>query len=234
MQNQDEVALRALHFELLIKIPNVSGGAVSQSMSAENIIEIDCYWKSAKIKMTHALSITWLAEDVVVSVAAGVVVSGRAVVESGFVVFPGSGSGSGVIVLGSAVVVSFVLADEVFELVELAFAASVTAASCSISSAAGVSSDTSGASVADIVLVDPTVEDVVAVFGVVVALLLVAGVVEAVVETFVVSIADTDAGVIGVDEVAETVISSSISVSTVVATGSSMSSGTVKRSIRGL
>ncbi len=161
MQNQDTVALRALHFELLIKIPNVSGGAVSQSMSAEKIIEIDCYWKSAKIKMTHALSITWLAEDVVVSVAAGVVVSGRAVVESGFVVFPGSGSG--VIVLGSAVVVSFVLADEVFELVELAFAASVTAASCSISSAAGVSSDTSGASVVDIVLVDPTVENVVAV-----------------------------------------------------------------------
>jgi len=232
MQNQDEVALRALHFELLIKIPNVSGGAVSQSMSAENIIEIDCYWKSAKIKMTHALSITWLVEDVVVSVAAGVVVFGRAVVESGFVVFAGSGSGSGV--LGTAVVISFVLADEVFELVELAFAASVTAASCSISSAAGVSSDTSGTSVADIVLVDPTVEDVVAVFDVVVALLLVAGVVEAVVETFVVSLADTDAGVIGVDEVAETVLSSSISVSTVVATGSSMSSGTVKRSIKGL
>lgn len=230
MQNQDEVALRALHFELLIKIPNVSGGAVSQSMSAENIIEIDCYWKSAKIKMTHALSITWLVEDVVVSVAAGVVVFGRAVVESGFVVFPGSG----VVVLGTAVVISFVLADEVFEMVELVFAASVTAASCSISSAAGVSSDTLGTSVADTVLVDPTVEDVVAVFGVVVALLLVAGVVEAVVETFVVSLADTDAGVIGVDEVAETVLSSSISVSTVVATGSSMSSGTVKRSIRGL
>jgi len=212
----------------------VSGGAVSQSMSAENINEINCYWKSARIKITNALSITWLAEDVVVSVAAGVVVSGRAVVESGVVVFPGSGSGSGAVVLGTAVVDSFVLADEVFEMDELAIAASVRAVSGSVSSAAGVPSDTAGASVADTVLVDPTVEDVAALFEVVAALLLVAGVVEAVVETFVVSLVDTGAGVIGVDEVAATVLSSSISVSTVVATGSSMSSGTVKRSISGL
>ena len=141
----------------------MSGGAVSQSMSDENINEINCYWKSAKIKMTNALSITWLADDVVVSVAAGVVVSGRAVVESGVVVFPGSGSGSGAVVLGTALVFSFVLvfADEVFEMVELVIAASVTAASVAVSSAAGVSSDAAGASVAAgaAVLVDPTVDD---------------------------------------------------------------------------
>lgn len=213
----------------------MSGGAVSQSMSAENINEINCYWKSAKIKITNALSITWLAEDVVASVAAGVVVSGRAVVESGVVVFPGSGSGSGAVVLGTAVVDSFVLADEVFEMVELAISVSVTASvSGSFSSAAGVPSVTAGASVGDTLLADPTVEDVAALFGVVAALLLVACVVEAVVDTFVDSLVDTGAGVIGVDEVATTVLSSTISVSTVVATGSSMSSGTVKRSISGL
>jgi len=218
----------------------VSGGAVSQSMSDENINEINCYWKSAKIKMTNALSITWLAEDVVVSVAAGVVVSGRAVVESGVVVFPGSGSGSGVVVLGTAVVFSFVLvfADEVFEMVELVIAASVAATSVTISSAAGVSSEASGVSVAAgaTVLVDPTVDDgsVEALFCVDVTLLLVACASEAIVETFVVSITETGVGVTGVDEVAATVLSSSISVSTVVATGSSMSSGTVNRSISGL
>lgn len=218
----------------------MSGGAVSQSMSDENINEINCYWKSAKIKMTNALSITWLAEDVVVSVAAGVVVSGRAVVESGVVVFPGSGSGSGVVVLGTAVVFSFVLvfADEVFEMVELVIAASVAAASVTISSAAGVSSDAAGVSVAAgaTVLVDPTVDDgtVGTLFCAVVTLLLVAAASEAVVETFVVSITETGVGVTGVDEVAATVLSSSISVSTVVATGSSMSSGTVNRSINGL
>ena len=58
----------------------------------------------------------------------------------------------------------FVFADEVFEIVELAIAASVTAASGSTSSAAGVSSDTAGDSVAagvdSTVLVDPTAEDV--------------------------------------------------------------------------
>lgn len=218
----------------------MSGGAVSQSMSDENINEINCYWKSAKIKMTNALSITWLAEDVVVSVAAGVVVSGRAVVESGVVVFPGSGSGSGVVVLGTAVVFSFVLvfADEVFEMVELVIAASVAATSVTISSAAGVSSDAAGVSVAAgaTVLVDPTVDDgtVGTLFCAVVTLLLVAAASEAVVETFVVSITETGVGVTGVDEVAATVLSSSISVSTVVATGSSMSSGTVNRSINGL
>lgn len=220
----------------------MSGRAVSQSMSAENINEINCYWKSATIKMTKALSINWLAEDVVVSVTAGVVVSGRAVVESGVVVFPGSGSGSGAVVLGTAVVVSFVFvfADEVFEIVELAIAASVTAASGSTSSAAGVSSDTAGDSVAagvdSTVLVDPTAEDVPMLFCVVVILLLVAGVSETVVETFVVSLTEIGAAVTGVDEVAATlvVLSFSISVSTVVATGSSMSSGTVNRSISGL
>jgi len=44
------------------------------------------------------------------------------------------------------------------------------------------------------------------------------------------SFVDTEAGVIVVDRVAERVLSSSVSVSTVIATGSSMSSGTVKRS----
>ena len=141
-------------------------------------------------------------------------------VVSGFVVCPGSGSG--VVVLGTVVVISFVLVDEVVEMVELAFSVSVTAASCSISSAASVFSDTE-ASMEDRVLVDPTVEVV-----------LVAGVVKAVVETFVVSVADTDVDVSVVEEVAETVLSSCIRMSTVVATGNSISSGTVKRSIRGL